>query len=810
MNLDSFRVLNLRRLRDRKLRTAASILGIAAGVSLVVSMLSLLTSVQATAASTVDLLGGAQLEIVAAKPLSSQQLAALSNLDGVEHVQRFVQTPVLVDGTLGWLIALEPQASLTTATSRSLASVSGLTVGPGFPGSGQTKLTMPDGTTQAVDTSQSAPNELNELFAGKFVAADIATALDLQPALGAPIPVSLLIYGTADRAKVQQVVGDSGQVEFASARVARARRVFQVLFSSLSILGSMGLVVGAFLLFNTMNMAVLERRQEIAALRALGSSGRRIWGSLMGEALLLGAIGSAIGLLLGSSLARSVVATTPDAFARTIGTPLRASVPTSLLLTAWVVGILTSLIAAIGPVRRTLSIQPIEALRPEESPPDASVAVHMIPLVIGVVWLAVMAFTDLIPSIVSVGTALLPLLLITYGLAQPIARVVCMLAKRFGTPGELAALSLQRAPRRVWATTTTVLVSIAIAVAATATVINLTSTNRQDLLVQEESDFWIGTTSGDNVGLTALPLEWKTSLAAIPGVSAIAGTRWISTFTGVHTIGVLGINGKSAYSFSRSATPTAQAQMTAGTGVIVTAQYAKTFSKKLGETVDLPGASPAKKLPIAGIANGITATSGGLISISAELLERHYGIVGSSLYEVQVADGANLAAVRSGIEELAKTSSFPVQVNSGKDFTLAAIKAGDQVLSLVTMMLFVITLCAGIALLNTLLASVLDRTREVAVLRAIGATQRQLVRSVVAESLAIGVVGGLLGAVTGTVLHRIMIDRIAEMTSFNIVGAFAPLTIVMAIFAGVSISIVGGLIPARRVGRLDLLASLSS
>jgi putative ABC transport system permease protein len=125
------------------------------------------------------------------------------------------------------------------------------------------------------------------------------------------------------------------------------------------------------------------------------------------------------------------------------------------------------------------------------------------------------------------------------------------------------------------------------------------------------------------------------------------------------------------------------------------------------------------------------------------------------------------------------------------------------------LVLLVITICAGIALLNTLLASVLDRTREVAVLRAIGATQKQLVRSVLVESLAIGITGGIIGAVAGTILHRIIISRIAEMTSYHIVGSFAPLTLLMAISAGIAIALVGGFIPSRRIARLDLLSALN-
>ncbi len=291
MHLDNFRVLNLRRLRERKLRTGASIIGIASGIALVVAMLSLLTSVQATASSTVALLGGAQVEISAAKPLSASQLEAIEQLEDVETVSRFVQTPVLIDGTFGWLVALDGHRGLNTASSKALASVKGMTVGPGFQPSRALKVTTPDGLTVEANVTSRVPAALNALYAGKFLAADMETALRMQPKGGSPVPVSLLIFGKGNRVPnlvaIQQILGTSGRVELTSLRITRAQKVFEVLFSSLSILGTMGLVVGGFLLFNTMNMAVLDRRQEIAAMRALGGSRRTIWTGLMGEAFFL-------------------------------------------------------------------------------------------------------------------------------------------------------------------------------------------------------------------------------------------------------------------------------------------------------------------------------------------------------------------------------------------------------------------------------------------------------------------------------------------------------------------------------------------
>ena len=192
-----------------------------------------------------------------------------------------------------------------------------------------------------------------------------------------------------------------------------------------------------------------------------------------------------------------------------------------------------------------------------------------------------------------------------------------------------------------------------------------------------------------------------------------------------------------------------------------------------------------------------------------ELFTKHYGLPSVTAYEAQLLPGADHRAVQRALTKLVGSAPFPVRVYTAQQFVVPGKKAGDQVLSLIAMVLLVIVVCAGIAVLNTLLASVLERTREIAVLRAIGATRRQLVRSVVCEALAIGLAGGLLGTAIGTFLHAVLIERLREWTSFHMVYAFSPLTTALAVLSGIGIALIGSSIPARRVARLDLLSALA-
>ncbi len=296
----------------------------------------------------------------------------------------------------------------------------------------------------------------------------------------------------------------------------------------------------------------------------------------------------------------------------------------------------------------------------------------------------------------------------------------------------------------------------------------------------------------------------------MPGVRAVAGSTWLRAESGSHIVGIQGVLGESSYPFSRLASEEARAEMAAGRGAIVLRQYAETFDRQVGDVIDLPDASPPLRLPIVAITDAVSPASGGMINIAYDLLAQHYHVDAVARYEVMLGPRADPAAVRAQLEEIVAGAGFPVQVIAGPEFFRQLSESADQVLGLVAMVLVVIVICAGVAVLNTLLASVLERTRELAVLRAIGATRQRLVRSVACEAAAIGLSGGLVGAAFGLIIHAIVVRRVRELTGLHVVYGFSATTAVLAIVAGLAIAAVGGAVPARRVARLDLIDALKS
>ncbi len=778
-----------------------SIVGIAAGVALVVAMASLLTSSEASARAATAVLGGATHEVTVPTGDLDRAERAVSGLDGVDHTRRYVEVPVMVDQTQAWLLALQNvDGELATTEARALAATTDVRAGSTFDPSGPRRIIGSTGVPTEAQFAGPVDDALADRFGGRFIAADLQTALALRGTTGTD---TFLVYGDASTVDLTAAVGD-GIVTETDLRVVQARNSLELVFVSLSVLGAMGLVVGGFLVFNTMNMAVLERRHELASLRALGSDRRSILFGVLAEAALLGAIGSAVGLALGALLARSVIASVPDAYARAIGTPLLTSVPPTLLLVAWVVGVATAALATIGPARRALRVQPLEALRPDAADLDEQ-------QVVGRPWLVVvgLALTFAPVGRFSPVTAMVGLLCTAAGAAPLITRTTNALAKTMGASGELAVTSLRRAPRRVWGTTTAVVVAVAIAVATAGMTDNLITTTNENLETALESDFWIGTTTGDTIALSGLPPSWTSELERTPGVASVAASSWLPVESGEHLVGIQGVYGDSAYPFSRLADDEARRLMAAGEGAVVLKQTAITFDLEVGDTIELPGATPPIAVPVVAVTDAISPTSGGMINISHELLATHYGVDTFARYEVALDPGADPAAVRSELDRITAPAGPAIETYRGSEFLDQLQQSTEQMESLITSVILVIVVCAAIAVLNTLLASTLERTGEIAALRAIGATKRRIATSVAAESLAIAVTGAGLGALAGAVNHAIVVRTYWDTTPFDVDYAFSPPIVGGALVLGVVIAAAGAILPCRRAVRLDILDALA-
>jgi len=253
----------------------------------------------------------------------------------------------------------------------------------------------------------------------------------------------------------------------------------------------------------------------------------------------------------------------------------------------------------------------------------------------------------------------------------------------------------------------------------------------------------------------------------------------------------------------------ARSAMLDGDAVIVTSQFARAFGLGRGDVVTLPGAHGTLELPIADVVNTLAVSDNGLVEVSDEHLRGTFGTAGVGVVELHLEPGADPEAVRRAVEALADEQPYPVVVATGEEHYQRIITGLEAAIDLMYAILVVIAAVAGLAVLNTLVASVLDRWRELGVLRAIGTTPKQLARIIALEALGVGAVGSLVGLLVGAVLHWAGVQFIGNASPLPVEYAFAPSVMAIAALAGVVTTVVGALLPLRRAARVDVLDAIA-
>lgn len=796
--LSRFRLLQLRRLWRHRLRTLLSVLGVATGVALVVSVATVQASVSATTKSVAALSQGSAFEIARPGGFDETTLDAVRSVDGVESTSTAVHVPVLLDGEPGWLIGVEPTPALQ-GVGADFAAIAQPAAGAALNDSVSVAVTGLDGRMTDVELEAVAAPDIAESFGGRFVALPVDRAADLA---GTQRPTSVYVFGTPQRDALVAAAGPGASVQTAGDKIAFAQGALAPILSSLLLIALMGLVVGAALVYNSVNTNARENLNETAALRALGSNRRSARQGAILEGLVIGAAGSVVGMVLGIGMGAAAVEAVPDAFANLVGSAIEPTAPWWLPVVALVAGVGVALVSIIGPIRTAGRTEPIEGIRQTDSVGSDCAAVSPAQMIGGLVLVGVSAAVG---GGAAILLAALGVILALRGALPWLARSIGAVASRFGASGRLATLAVGRSPRRAWSTALVVVLSAAISIMAIGALNDFARTAESDLSTAGEPTFWVSTASGDEVPAVGLPSEWGEQIAQIDGVTGVAASRLVATAFDGKQVGVLGVDGDSAYSFYALAPRSAREAVQDGTAVIVNRQFADTFGLAAGERTTIPGSSD--EVTVVAVTEGVAVAEGGLAVVSADTLQRVFGIDAPASYEVTV-DPHRITEVERALEDLVDTAAFPVQVIPSELFLDDALSSVEQIRSVMALILIVVGLCAGIAVFNTFAATVLARRREFAVLRAIGTSRRRIRRSVLSEAAATALVAGALGVALGSYLHYLASGALSSF--FHIDYQFSAVIAVAALAVSVVVVLAGALLPVRRGTTGSILDSLSA
>ena len=577
--------------------------------------------------------------------------------------------------------------------------------------------------------------------------------------------------------------------------------------------GGISIFVGAFIIFNTLSITVAQRIRELAMLRTVGASRRQVMRAVVGEAAVMGILGTLVGIVFGLAIAKGLQAVMAAAGLDLpkVGTVFQAHT----VIVASIVGIGVTILASLAPAMRATRIEPVAALREGAELPLTRAGRILPKVAFGITVLGIVATVyGNLGSGMSVGERL-PLIglgafLLMVGIALLSPKFVTPLASVLGKPGEkiggaagvLARHNSVRKPGRTAATAAALMIGIALVtfVAVLAAAIKHSSEGgiRDNLA---SADYAIS--AQDN--WSPISKQAKDGIKSVPGVLAVEGVREDNARVGKEKVRVDGINGPQfgqvfRYDWKKGSSDDALSKL--GTnGALVQAAWAKDFHYKVGSKIVLTAQS-GKKAPFTVV--GLTDPANMNPLYLAEVTISNEAFAAAGFH----ADGDRFAFVKGGeLPELKKAlAGYPdAKVATVDKFIDDQLSWMSSMLGILYVMLAFAVIVSLFGIVNTLALSVIERTREIGMLRAVGMTRRQTRRMVRHESIVTALIGATLGAGVGLFLGGMTVQALhGEGLTFQLPIGTLIAFVIIAVVAGTLAAIA----PARRAAKLDVLEAL--
>lgn len=574
----------------------------------------------------------------------------------------------------------------------------------------------------------------------------------------------------------------------------------------LLVFAAVALFVGVFLILNTFSILIAQRTQEMALYRALGASRRQVTRSVMVEAVVVGLVGSTIGLLFGLAVAQ-LLKVAFAAFGLDLGgSGLVLQLRTVVL--AYLVGVIVTAVAAYVPARRAARVAPVAAMRDDVVLPQSSRNVHLtlgIALsAAGAALMTVGLVADVAQAALLVGLGILTVFvgvaLLAPIISNPIVRAVSLSYPRlFGATGRLARENALRNPRRTAATASALMIGLAL-VAAIA-VLGQSTNESIDRALDDglQADFVISNVVGQ-----PFSAQVGDQVAELDGVAEVAAVRMQPAQIDGDQVLVTALD-PAAFSAATEFEVTDGSADIGTDGVLIAEPAAESRGLDVGDLVTVTLPATEQQFHVAGIFPRPLLTSEVILGLDA--LEAGGVRPEDSFVYVVSEPGASAADVRAGIDRV--TANVPtVTVKDQVAFKDEQRSSVNQLLAIVYALLGLAVLIAILGIVNTLALSVLERTREIGLLRAVGLSRRQLRTMVRLESIAIAILGAVLGVVLG-VIFGVALQRAVAAEGLEVLAVpWFQLAVFLAMAA--VIGILAAVWPARRAAKLNVMRAITT
>ena len=573
------------------------------------------------------------------------------------------------------------------------------------------------------------------------------------------------------------------------------------------------LFVGSFVIANSLSITIAQRAREFATVRTLGGSRRQILWSIIVEALVVGTVASLVGLFLGLGLAK-LLFWLFDLVGFTLpNTGLLFE--TRTIVVSLSVGIIVTLLASLRPAIRATRVPPIAAVREGATLPPSRFARFR---TLGSLVITGLGFAALLYGLFGSGLGTTQILiwmgvgalLIFIGVSLFAARLVRPLAAALGAPaarlggsaGRLARDNARRNPQRTASTASALMIGLALVTLVATLAAGITTTFRGAVDKIFTSDYAI--TAQNN--FSPIPIDAAEAAAKTPGVKAIASTRSGEARVFGSTEFVTAVDPAAGEVITLDWVEGSQDvfRELGADGAFVDDGFAKDHGLSVGSpiTVTVPSGKELE-LTVKGIFDPPAGGSPfGVVTFSSATFDKVYDSP-RNLYTFILMNGGDTEQNTQALEASLGTEFPNAKVQTRDEFVDNQIAALNQILNILYVLLALSVIVSLFGIVNTLVLTVFERTRELGMLRAIGMTRRQVRRMIRHESVITALIGGTLGIILGVILGALLISRV-DFIEFALpttqIIVFAILTIIVGIVAAI--------FPARRAARLNPLEAL--
>lgn len=633
-----------------------------------------------------------------------------------------------------------------------------------------------------------------ETFTNAWIATDVeADAQRVTREVEALLPEGLSVISGAEQAE---------QVEEQLSIGLSFINTFLLVFAAIA------LVVASLLILNTFSILVAQRSRELALFRALGAKRTQVRNSVLLEAAVIGAVGATIGIAVGFGLTYLI-----SVGLGAVGVDIGTSVPEltwQAVVASYVLALIITMIAAWAPAAKASATRPVEAMtqaaaQTESMGTGVYIGFALIPL--GIAGIVCGLFFDVREPLVWAGIGCVAVLIGCVLAAAVLGRPIVWLFGRvyqglFGEIGKLAERNASRQPRRTAATASTLMIGLALVTTVTILSDSTTTSVRAGLTDTQRGDFVMSP-----VNFRPFDRAIADAAAEVDGVEAAWYFTNSASAVGEQTVFLTGATPEAVTDGSAIDIIGGQLNEDGGSALLSTDESSE-LDLPLGSTFQLPTPNGSfVDVLVTGLFDGDSDPSqrgGMIVNMETFALVADANVV--SLVKLALADGADADVVRLGIEEAA--ADLPtVVVTDNEEYADSLVSQFAQVFAIINALLALAIVISVLGIVNTLGLSIMERTREIGLLRAVGITRGQLRRMIRLESVVVAVLGSLLGVGLGVAFGVILVELLKDsgITDLAIPWWQLGLYVVVAALFG----ILAAITPARRASRMNILESIA-